>query len=94
MCEFSSASNGAIVCSHWGRFDMAGLHLAETMIVHPHMDEWVTLHKSQEMGFASVSVIAMTKKGTVRTLKDSNCSLGFSTRQLTKVTTSFPGPVR
>ena len=43
---------------------------------------WVTLHKPKELFPASVSVIAVTKKGTVRTPKDPDRSFGFGTSEL------------
>ena len=42
---------------------------------------WVTVRKPKELVFASVSVIAVAKKETVRTPKDPDRSLGFGTRE-------------
>ena len=44
--------------------------------------DWVTLHKPKERCFASVSVIAVTRKETVRTPKDPDRCLGFGTIEL------------
>ena len=45
-------------------------------------DDWVTLHKPKGRFAASVSVIAVTRKETVRTPKDPDRCLGFGTIEL------------
>ena len=53
-----------------------------TVSCPPLMGDWVTLHKPKELFPASVSVIAVTKKGAVRTPKDPDRSSGPGTSEL------------
>ena len=61
----------------------AGFHLsrlADSQTSSPR--EWVTVRKPKERFSASVSVIAVIKKETVRTPKDPDHCLGLGTREL------------
>ena len=52
-----------------------------SLFLTTNVSEWVTVRKPKELVSASVSVIAVAKKETVKTPKDPDRSLGFGTRE-------------
>ena len=63
------------------RNSFSGSRPPETHLPPHRPQHWVTVRKPKELVSASVSVIAVAKKETVRTPKDPDRSLGFGTRE-------------